>query len=179
MAKRKPLSKKIRFEVFKRDSFICQYCGRKTPEVILEIDHIVSVKDGGDNALTNLLTVCFDCNRGKGSEKIDKICRDDISILNEEAKLKEEQLKEYYKYKGILKARETRTVNQLVNIWSDLNGNVWGLTDKGKSTLRRFLKHLDKYEIEDAMEISTKIDDIDRRYKYFCGVCWHKIKEDL
>lgn len=29
MAKRKSLSKKIRFEVFKRDSFTCQYCGRK------------------------------------------------------------------------------------------------------------------------------------------------------
>lgn len=34
--KRKPLSKRIRFEVFKRDSFTCQFCGRTPPEVILE-----------------------------------------------------------------------------------------------------------------------------------------------
>jgi hypothetical protein len=29
---RKPLSKRTRFEVFKRDSFTCQYCGRRPPE---------------------------------------------------------------------------------------------------------------------------------------------------
>lgn len=29
---RKQLSKKLRFEVFKRDSFTCQYCGKKSPE---------------------------------------------------------------------------------------------------------------------------------------------------
>lgn len=178
MGKRKEISKKVRFEVFKRDSFTCQYCGRKPPEVILEIDHIVSIKNSGDNSITNLLTACFDCNRGKGAEKIDKICRDDLSILNEEAKTKEDQLKEYYKYKGMLKARETRTVNQLVSIWSDLNGNEWTLNDRGKSTIKTFLKHLDKYEIEEAMEISTKINDINARFKYFCGICWHKIKDD-
>jgi len=37
---RKAISKKLRFEVYKRDKFTCQYCGRKAPDVILEIDHI-------------------------------------------------------------------------------------------------------------------------------------------
>jgi len=31
-AKRKSLSKKVRFEVFKRDSFQCQYCGASAPD---------------------------------------------------------------------------------------------------------------------------------------------------
>jgi 5-methylcytosine-specific restriction endonuclease McrA len=35
------ISKKLRFEVFKRDNFTCQYCGRETPEVILEADHVI------------------------------------------------------------------------------------------------------------------------------------------
>ena len=39
MAERKPLSKKIRFEVFKRDAFTCQYCGQMAPDVLLEVDH--------------------------------------------------------------------------------------------------------------------------------------------
>lgn len=47
MAKREPLSKGIRFEVFKRDNFTCQYCGAKAPDVILEVDHINPVKLGG------------------------------------------------------------------------------------------------------------------------------------
>ena len=67
MAKRKKLGKKIRFEVFKRDSFTCQYCGQSAPQVILEVDHIVPVSKGGDDELTNLITSCRDCNRGKSN----------------------------------------------------------------------------------------------------------------
>lgn len=47
--KRVPISKALRFEVFKRDSFTCQYCGRSAPEVVLEVDHIVPVSKGGTN----------------------------------------------------------------------------------------------------------------------------------
>lgn len=36
MSKRKSISKKLRFEVFKRDGFTCQYCGRMAPDVVLE-----------------------------------------------------------------------------------------------------------------------------------------------
>jgi len=41
-SKRKPLSKKLRFEVFKRDSFACQYCGAKAPDVLLEVEKKIS-----------------------------------------------------------------------------------------------------------------------------------------
>ena len=47
MAERKTISKKIRFEVFKRDSFTCQYCGRMAPYIVLEVDHINAVANGG------------------------------------------------------------------------------------------------------------------------------------
>jgi 5-methylcytosine-specific restriction endonuclease McrA len=60
MAKRKSMSKKLRFEVFKRDSFACQYCGNKAPDVVLEVDHINPVSKGGDNSILNLITSCFD-----------------------------------------------------------------------------------------------------------------------
>lgn len=63
--KRKSISKKLRFEVFKRDGFIYQYCGRKAPDVVLHIDHITPVSKGGQNTLMNLGTSCIDCNLGK------------------------------------------------------------------------------------------------------------------
>lgn len=44
---REAISKKLRFEVFKRDSFTCQYCGGKAPEIILQCDHIKPVVEGG------------------------------------------------------------------------------------------------------------------------------------
>lgn len=68
--RRRAITKKIRFEVFKRDSFICQYCGRRAPDVILNVDHIVPVSDGGDNNIMNLVTSCFECNSGKGSRRL-------------------------------------------------------------------------------------------------------------
>jgi hypothetical protein len=73
MNRRKDLSKRQRFEVFKRDSFTCQYCGESAPDVVLNVDHIIPVAKGGKNAITNLITSCFDCNSGKS----DKLLSDD------------------------------------------------------------------------------------------------------
>lgn len=67
---RKPLSKKIRFEVFKRDKFTCQYCGRMAPDVVLEVDHIKPICADGGNDILNLVTSCYECNRGKGKHKL-------------------------------------------------------------------------------------------------------------
>lgn len=67
--KRTPISKGLRWKVFVRDNFTCQYCGR-TPKkhgVTLEIDHKIPVSKGGTNELDNLVTSCSDCNRGKGA----------------------------------------------------------------------------------------------------------------
>lgn len=83
--KRKPIPKKLRFEVFKRDSFTCQYCGRMAPDVILEVDHINPVVEGGENDILNLITSCKDCNRGKGKRKLSN---------KDELKKQQEQLKE-------------------------------------------------------------------------------------
>lgn len=57
-----------RFAVLKRDNFTCQYCGRKAPYVVLEIDHKIPRSKGGSWKLENLITSCFECNRGKGDK---------------------------------------------------------------------------------------------------------------
>jgi hypothetical protein len=63
LGKRKAISVRKRFFVFKRDRYRCRICGATGVE--LEVDHIVSVADGGSDALDNLQTLCFKCNRGK------------------------------------------------------------------------------------------------------------------
>lgn len=57
---------KLRFQIFQRDNFTCQYCGKKAPEVILEIDHKYPKSKGGLNQAENYITSCRDCNIGKG-----------------------------------------------------------------------------------------------------------------
>lgn len=67
-AGRVSLTKRQRFEIFKRDGFRCQYCGRRAPDVALEVDHIDPVANGGENEDGNLITACKDCNRGKSDK---------------------------------------------------------------------------------------------------------------
>ena len=70
--RRKYLSPKIRWKVYSRDNFTCVYCGRKPPEVALEIDHIIPVSYGGGNNMDNLATSCNQCNAGK-KNRLDKV----------------------------------------------------------------------------------------------------------
>ena len=63
---RSPLPPKLRFDVLRRDKYVCQYCGACGPKVELEIDHIIPVARGGTDDMENLKTACFDCNKGKG-----------------------------------------------------------------------------------------------------------------
>ena len=65
--KRKNIPNKLRFEVFKRDSFTCQYCGQSAPNVVLEVYHLLPVSKGGDNDILNLITSCWTCNNGKSN----------------------------------------------------------------------------------------------------------------
>jgi hypothetical protein len=87
--KRKGIPKRIRFEVYKRDSFTCQYCGRKAPDVILEIDHINPVAAGGDGDIMNLVTACEDCNAGKSDKKLN----DNTAIEKQREQIEKLQLR--------------------------------------------------------------------------------------
>ena len=56
---------KSRFNLLKKFNFTCQYCGRKAPEVKLEIDHIKPRAKGGLDDIDNLTVACRECNMGK------------------------------------------------------------------------------------------------------------------
>lgn len=63
-----PLS--IRVSILHRDGYKCVFCGRNAKQVELEVDHILPFSKGGSNDPNNLQTLCFDCNRGKGSRRL-------------------------------------------------------------------------------------------------------------
>jgi len=57
----------LRFEVFRRDGYTCQYCGRRAPEFPLHVDHIEPWSTGGRTIIGNLRTACSECNLGKSN----------------------------------------------------------------------------------------------------------------
>lgn len=61
------MNSRVRFSVFARDNFTCIYCGRKPPDVALEVDHAISRSNNGSEHMENYVTACEECNRGKWS----------------------------------------------------------------------------------------------------------------
>ena len=60
-----------RREVFRRDDYTCQYCGRHVPD--LTVDHIQPRHLGGEHTWTNVVTACASCNHRKGGRKLEEV----------------------------------------------------------------------------------------------------------
>jgi hypothetical protein len=64
------ISKRLRYEIFRRDRHTCRYCGATPPSVAITIDHVTPRVLGGTDDPSNLVTACTDCNSGKGSSSV-------------------------------------------------------------------------------------------------------------
>jgi len=51
-----------RRNIFHRDQFRCQYCGRHLPKAALTIDHVLPQSRGGQDTWENLVLACKTCN---------------------------------------------------------------------------------------------------------------------
>ena len=52
-----------RKNIFKRDSYKCQYCGKSASS--LTIDHVIPKNKGGKDSWDNLVSACMKCNLNK------------------------------------------------------------------------------------------------------------------
>jgi hypothetical protein len=64
------IAERIRKYVFKRALFMCEYCHLKEDDAYYshQIEHIISLKHGGETILSNLALACSYCNNFKGSD---------------------------------------------------------------------------------------------------------------
>lgn len=61
-----------RVNVYQRDKFCCQYCGRKFPMAQLSYDHVVPRANGGRTIWENIVTACRRCNSKKDNHTCDE-----------------------------------------------------------------------------------------------------------
>jgi hypothetical protein len=181
-AKRGGLTKKLRFEVFKRDGFRCQYCGGAAPEVLLVVDHIQPVAEGGKNDILNLITACQPCNAGKGKRTLSDQSvlekqLDQLTVLNE----RREQLEMMIKWKAGLSDIKDMAVARVAEHWSKLV-NGFSLNEKGKQSLKKLTTQFEVDEIMDAMRAATDqylrvqegkytADSVEEAWAKVAGIC--------
>ena len=175
--KRKTISKKLRFEIFKRDKFTCQYCGRMSPDVVLEIDHINPVSKGGENDIMNLVTACYDCNRGKR----DVLLSDDTTIKKQQAQLKaiadrKEQLEMLLEWRESLNNFDKDCIEAVNDIFLMYTGS--GASEFGKKKIKKWIKEFSLNEVLDAVEtaLDTYYSDTDESwieaFNKVSGICY-------
>lgn len=177
MKVRKAISKGVRFEVFKRDRFTCQYCGAHPPQVVLHVDHIKAVANGGTNAIDNLITACLPCNLGKGAKPLTAVPQS-LKEKAAEAAEREAQIKGYSQ---VMQAAAERVDAEAWLIAACLRGEeeVDSFNRAELNSIRAFIKRAGYWVVRDAAEVAASRFPVygGRTFKYFCGVCWSKIKE--
>lgn len=159
--KRKSLTKKTRFEVFKRDSFKCQYCGATAPEAVLVVDHIDPISQDGADEMINYITACQPCNAGKSDRKLS----DTTAVLKQRAQLEElairrEQLEMMLDWRNELKSLDEDALEAVKKEWSELTRSQYYLNETGQQKAKQLLAKftLAKFtlaQILDAMKVSA------------------------
>ncbi len=70
------MTSSLREKIKERDSYACKYCSlsiRDEKNLLLEIDHVIPLAKGGITSEDNLQTLCWKCNRSKGSKVVENV----------------------------------------------------------------------------------------------------------
>ena len=176
MGKRKSLSSKKRFAILERDNFTCQYCGATPPDAVLQVDHITPFALGGDNETDNLITSCRTCNNGKASAEL-KAAPPAIKQNKKDLEAREDEVKQQRELVKKKTARFNRYARQLEKIYQEHYPDL--KFKRGfKNSLHTFFDKLTIRELKADMYKACEVTHYDvGALKYFCGICWNKIKQ--
>lgn len=175
------VSKRLRYEILRRDNYQCRYCGGSAPEVPLTVDHVVPVTLGGTDDSSNLVAACKDCNAGKSSASPDAGMVTDVAA---------DAFRWAKAMEVVARERSSRRLERVLHYQSfELRWMEWGYVDKygdrkteplptgWKFSIDNFLDAgLNDTDLEELIEVAmhSRADDT---WKYFCGCCWRRIKD--
>ena len=153
---RKSIPKSIRFEVFKRDSFKCQYCGATAPDILLEIDHIRPVSKGGTNDITNLIIACQPCNLGKSNKTLDEntaVAKSRTQL--EQLQERREQLEMMMAWMEGLRDLKDAVAERVSSYWHDLAPG-YTINEDGRAGLQKWIRQFSVEEVCHAMDVAAE-----------------------
>lgn len=169
------VSKRLRFEILRRDNHACRYCGRSAPDVELTVDHVVPVALGGSDDPSNLVAACRDCNAGKSSVPADANVVDDVA---QDALRWARAMEQAAAERAADHARAEELHGQFGiewESWTDGYGHTTPKPGSWSATVDQFLNAglsmADLHELI-AVAMESKAHD---PWRYFCGCCWKRI----
>ena len=144
--------KGVRFDTFRRDGFTCQYCGRRPPDVTLQIDHIQPIAEGGDNEPMNLITACAACNAGKGKKLLEQPQRPDADLAWLEMQQEVAELRGYQEAKAERDLVRQEVLREVQDEWYGTTGLDWA---PSISVLSHMLERNDIGDVAEASSITA------------------------
>lgn len=178
------VTKRMRFEILRRDNHACRYCGATAPEAKLVVDAVVPEALGGSHKdPANLVTACESCNSGKSATPPDAAL---VAEIADDALRWSQAMR--VATAAALADREARVADQeaFLDSWSSWacgSGSsraeipldpAWRVTvDQLRSA------GLPLEILTDCVSIAMsqhKIADASC-FKYMCGVAWGKLRE--
>ena len=176
------VSKRLRYEIFRRDNHACRYCGASAPDVPLRVDHVTPVALGGTDEPGNLVTSCEPCNNGKSSSSPDAT---HVAAVSDDALRWADAMKQAAENLRQQQAPKDEYRDTFLAEW-----NRWhlGKDDDKKVPLPNDWKQaMDRFrvagiptwmwaDIVDAAMANQKVKP-DNTFRYVCGIAWNKVTE--
>jgi hypothetical protein len=168
------VSKRLRYEILRRDGHACRYCGATAPDVALTVDHLIPAALGGSDDPSNLVAACQDCNAGKsatppGAPLVADVEADALRWAQAMAHAAHEQER----------VRESREALEeyVGDLWAADIGPLWEVPETWRDSVHQMRAAgalIDDYE--EAIKI-TRRRSRDEPWKYFCGVIYGILRQ--
>lgn len=175
------VSKRLRFEVLRRDNHACRYCGRGAPEAKLTVDHVVPTALGGTDNPSNLVTACSDCNGGKSATPPDAAIVDDVAA----------DALRWARARSVAAERLLEDITARNQIRAAFHGlwTQWGLGEGDgaprvplpqgwEASIDNFIAAgLPLEVLQDCVEKAMWADKVrpENTFRYMCGIAWNQI----
>lgn len=170
------VSKRLRYEVLRRDNHQCRYCGAAAPDATLTVDHVIPTALGGSDESSNLVAACVDCNAGKAATNPDAPLVDDVKRDALRWSLAMRAATEL-----IENERAEREVPRSVfadewHSWGyDWHGErrCWELPPSWQNSIDALVRGgLTGADLTDCVRVAMRQAGVRNRFRYFCGVAW-------
>lgn len=174
------VSKRLRFEILRRDGFRCYYCGARGNETTdgLTVDHVNPTALGGTDAPNNLVAACADCNSGKSANLLDAATVTEVSESIVRAADKDQAEAQSA---GRTEARRQAYASQIVDAWHRVAPS-YAIIPNGVSAdiSRWFQAQVPVSVIERAFTIAWSRPNISKsaRFRYAAGVVRRLLEQE-